>query len=167
MKFDYLNLPVLPKEERKLVGFIVNDVSYGLHIMCVKEVINPSPLTDVPAMPPYVVGVLDHREGVVPVIDLRTRFGLKRRERDRRTKWIITETQGMNVGLEVDRVTDVMNLDPSKKREKLQISEESEPWIKDVFQRAPGNLIFELNLDNFIDINHLRRERLGERETDQ
>ena len=156
MKFDYMNLPVLPKEERKLVGFVVDEVGYGLHIMSVREVIAPSRLTVVPAMPPYVVGVLDHREEVVPVIDLRRRFSLPPKERDRRTKWIIARLEGMEVGLEVDRVTDVMNLDPSRKREKLRVSEDEKPWIKDIYHRDNGGLVFEINLSALIDAAHLR-----------
>ena len=165
MKFDYLNLPELPKEERKLVGFMVNGVSYGLHIMSVKEVINPAKMTNVPDMPPYVVGVLDHRHGVVPVIDLRIRFGLEQRAQDRRTKWIIAKLEETAVGLVVDRVTDVLNLDPSKKRDNLKISKEGEPWIKEIYQKDGGGLIFEINLAALIDAEHLQVERFGERET--
>lgn len=156
MKFDYMNLPVLPKEERKLVGFVVNDVEYGLHIMSVREVIAPSKLTEVPSMPLYVVGVLDHRAAVVPVVDLRRRFSLPPKERSRRTKWIIAKLEEMEVGLEVDRVTDVINLDPSKKRKKLRVSEDSKPWIRDIFCRENGGLIFEINLSTLIDATHLR-----------
>ncbi len=156
MKFDYMNLPVLPKEERKLVGFVVDEVGYGLHIMSVREVIPPSTLTVVPSMPSYVVGVLDHRNEVVPIVDLRQRFSLPPKERDRRTKWIIAKLESMEVGLEVDRVTDVMNLDPSQKREKLKVSEDEKPWIKDIYHRGGSGLVFEINLSVLIDATHLR-----------
>ncbi|HJL32604.1 MAG TPA: chemotaxis protein CheW, partial [Polyangiaceae bacterium LLY-WYZ-15_(1-7)] len=61
---------------KNLVGFQVGDVRYAVDILRVREIINPLPLVELPHAPPSVLGVADHRGEVVPVLDLRRRFGL-------------------------------------------------------------------------------------------
>ncbi len=80
--------------ERKLVLFGVGTVLYGLPIERVREVVNPLEVIPLPHAPEAIVGVTDHRGEVVPVIDLRTRFGLPRNDDPdarRRTKWIMVD----------------------------------------------------------------------------
>ncbi len=96
-----------PDPQKSLVGFVVGDVSYAVPISAVKEIVTPVALTELPHAPRAVAGVADHRGEVIPIIDLRTRFGLPRSEEPRRNKWILVEVQGKRVGLAVDRVTEV------------------------------------------------------------
>jgi purine-binding chemotaxis protein CheW len=99
-----------PDRQRGFVGFVVGDVSYAVPIGNVREIVNPAPLTELPHAPPAVAGVLDHRGEVVPIVDLRTRFGLPAELGSRRTKWILIEIEGRSVGLTVDRVTGVFGV---------------------------------------------------------
>jgi len=92
---------------KNLVGFVVGDVRYALDILRVREIINPLPIVALPHAPKAVVGVADHRGEVVPIVDLRRRFGLEEAAPSRRTKWVIVQTEGRSVGLIVDGVTDV------------------------------------------------------------
>lgn len=92
---------------KNLVGFVVGDVSYAVDILRVREIINPLPIVALPHAPPAVIGVADHRGLVVPIIDLRRRFGLPAADRTRRTKWIVVQVEDRPVGLVVDAVTDV------------------------------------------------------------
>lgn len=96
-----------PDPEKSLVGFSVGNVHYAVPIGCVREIINPAEVTRLPHAPAVVVGVADHRGEVVPVIDLRIRFGVQSIEDARRTKWILVDVGGMTIGLVVDRVTEV------------------------------------------------------------
>jgi purine-binding chemotaxis protein CheW len=94
--------------ERSLVGFVVGDVTYAVEIASVREIVAPLAITALPHTPPAVAGVADHRGEVVPVVDLRTRFGLGPRSwGDRRVKWILVDVGGRTVGLVVDGVTEV------------------------------------------------------------
>lgn len=80
--------------ERQLVLFGVGAVVYGLPIERVREVVNPLEIIELPHAPGAVIGVTDHRGEVVPVIDLRTRFGLPPAEdadARRRRKWIMVD----------------------------------------------------------------------------
>jgi purine-binding chemotaxis protein CheW len=92
---------------KNLVGFIVGDVHYAVSIHRVREIANPLLLVALPKAPRAVTGVADYRGEVVPVIDLRVRFGLDPAEANRRTKWIIVDVDQRFVALVVDAVTEV------------------------------------------------------------
>lgn len=96
-----------PDPEKSLVGFCVGAVHYAVPIGSVREIVNPADVTRLPHAPSVVVGVADHRGEVVPIIDLRVRFGVPSAVEARRTKWILVDVDGMTIGLVVDRVTEV------------------------------------------------------------
>jgi purine-binding chemotaxis protein CheW len=94
--------------QKSLVGFVVGPVSYAVDIARVREIVNPLEVTPLPHMPAEVAGVTDHRGEVIPVIDLRVRFGLEHAENGRNTKWILLHAGGeRSVGVIVDSVTEV------------------------------------------------------------
>jgi purine-binding chemotaxis protein CheW len=105
-----------PDPEKSLVGFVVGDVEYAVPIAEVKEIVNPIPLTELPHAPPAVAGVADHRGEVVPIIDLRERFGVSGARDERRAKWILVDVAGRTVGLMVDSVTEVFGTGGSELR---------------------------------------------------
>jgi purine-binding chemotaxis protein CheW len=76
-------------------------------IATVREIVNPVPLAELPHAPPAIAGVADHRGEIVPIIDLRVRFGLPPIADPRKSKWILIDVEGRGVGLAVDRVTEV------------------------------------------------------------
>jgi purine-binding chemotaxis protein CheW len=96
-----------PDPQKSLVGFIVGDIVYAVPIATVREILNPVPLAELPHAPTAVAGVADHRGEIVPIIDLRVRFGLAPLRDARKSKWILIEVEGRGVGLAVDRVTEV------------------------------------------------------------
>src|SRR5690606_25772352 len=75
---------------KNLVGFQVGDVLYAVRIEAVREIVNPLEIVALPSAPRAVRGVADYRGVVVPVLDLRERFGLLPAE-SRRTKWIVLD----------------------------------------------------------------------------
>ncbi len=101
---------------KNLVGFQVGDVQYAVEILRVREIINPLPMVQLPKSPKTIIGVADHRGEVVPILDLRTRFGIERMGNTRRTKWVIVGVNGRSVGLVVDAVTDVFGTLPEAQR---------------------------------------------------
>lgn len=94
-------------DSKSLVGFIVGEVHYAVPIARVGEIANPLPIVALPHAPTAVCGVADYRGDVVPVVDLRVRFGLLATERTRRTKWIVVDVGDRFVALIVDAVTEV------------------------------------------------------------
>jgi purine-binding chemotaxis protein CheW len=93
--------------QKSLVGFVVGDVRYAVPITCVREIVNPVELTPLPHAPESVPGVADHRGEIIPIVDLRTRFGLPAATDRRRAKWILVQVEGKTIGLAVDGVTEV------------------------------------------------------------
>jgi|CZKU01.1.fsa_nt_gi purine-binding chemotaxis protein CheW len=92
---------------KSLVGCIVGDVHYAVPIARVKEIANALEIVALPHAPPEIMGVADYRGEVVPVIDLRVRFGLPAVDRTRKSKWIVVDVVGRPAALVVDAVTDV------------------------------------------------------------
>ncbi len=92
---------------KNLVGFVVADVSYAVPIAGVREISNPLVVVELPHASPSVLGVTDYRGAVIPVIDLRARFGLPALEVTRRTKWIVVTVENRLAALAVDAVTEV------------------------------------------------------------
>jgi purine-binding chemotaxis protein CheW len=103
---------------KDLVGFLVGDVMYAVRIEVVREIVNPLTVVSLPRAPATVKGVADYRGDVVPVIDLRERFGLPPVEPSRRTKWIVLDVGQRSSGesgsrfaaLVVDAMTEVFGL---------------------------------------------------------
>jgi purine-binding chemotaxis protein CheW len=76
---------------KNLVGFLVGELTYAVRIEMVREIVNPLWIHPLPRAPKSVLGVADYRKVVVPVIDLRERFGLPAIEVSRKTKWIVLD----------------------------------------------------------------------------
>ena len=101
---------------KDLVGFFVGDVMYAVRIDVVREIVNPLGLVDLPRAPEAVKGVADYRGEVVPVIDLRERFGLPAVPLSRKTKWIVLDVAPTGAkaaryaALIVDSVSEVFGL---------------------------------------------------------
>jgi purine-binding chemotaxis protein CheW len=99
---------------RQFLTFRLGDEEYGLEILRVQEIKGYSRVTPLPNTPPEVRGVMNLRGAVVPVFDLRTRFGLPAAEYTRFTV-IIVVTAGPRVGgLVVDAVSDVLTVGPGE-----------------------------------------------------
>lgn len=92
---------------KSLVGFVVGEVTYAVAVESVREVTNPLAVVALPQSPPAVVGVADFRGVIVPVVDLRARFGLEPLPVTRKTKWIVIEASSRLVALVVDHATEV------------------------------------------------------------
>lgn len=101
--------------EGKYLTFELGGEAYGLEILKVKEIIGIMNITSVPRMPEYVKGVINLRGKVIPVVDLRLKFGMEALEYNERTCIIVVDITGRSannvmVGIVVDSVSDVMNI---------------------------------------------------------
>lgn len=83
---------------------------YGIDILAVREIRGWTPVTRIPQAPHYVLGVLNLRGAIVPILDLRLRFGLTREEYDATTVTVIITVAGRLFGVVVDGVSDVLDV---------------------------------------------------------
>ena len=90
--------------------FQVAEEQYGIPISHVLEIVGVQKTTEVPEMPHYVKGVINLRGQVLPVADVRLRFGLDERDYDDRTCMIVVQLDEIRVSLVVDRVSEVITI---------------------------------------------------------
>ncbi len=104
----------MSEKEGKYLTFALSDEEYGIGILKIKEIIGMMPITTVPKTPRYVKGVINLRGKVIPVIDLRLRFGMEAIEYTDRTCIIVVEISGETgkvlIGIVVDTVSEVLNI---------------------------------------------------------
>jgi purine-binding chemotaxis protein CheW len=109
-----LDLPNIPKKEGKYLTFGLSDEEYGIGILKIKEIIGMMPITTIPQTPPFLKGIINLRGKVIPVIDLRLRFGMDSIEYNERTCIIVVEIETLNgiiqLGIVVDTVSEVLNV---------------------------------------------------------
>jgi purine-binding chemotaxis protein CheW len=94
--------------------FSLADEEYGIDISHITEIIGLQEITQLPESPVHVRGVISLREQTIPVIDMRDRFHLDRREYDERTCIIIVRLDQSVIGLIVDRVREVVDINVSQ-----------------------------------------------------
>jgi purine-binding chemotaxis protein CheW len=105
-----------------------------------------------PHTPGEVAGVADHRAEVVPVIDLRVRFGLERIATARGTKWILVTLAGRTVGLVVDAVTEVFGAREDDIKPTPEVGGNSDLRGISGVARHDGKLVFVLDTGRFLEI---------------
>ncbi|MBA2077224.1 chemotaxis protein CheW [Rhodanobacter sp. PCA2] len=86
---------------------------YGVDILSVREIRGWTRVTRIPQTPVYVLGVLNLRGAIVPVLDLRLRFGLERESYGDNTVMIVVAVAERLFGIVVDAVSDVVDIDPA------------------------------------------------------
>lgn len=94
----------------KFLTFFLDREEYGIEILSVREIIGLLPVTPVPQTPYYVQGVVNLRGQVIPVVDLRLKFDMPGIEATEETCIIVVQTGGAQLGIIVDKVSEVLNI---------------------------------------------------------
>jgi purine-binding chemotaxis protein CheW len=94
----------------QLVTFRLGNEDYAVNILKVQEINRMKEITRVPNTPPYVEGVINLRGKVIPVINLRSKFGLSDKDSDTQSRIMIMDIQGITMGLVVDAVSEVLRI---------------------------------------------------------
>lgn len=100
-------------ELMQLVTFSIGEEEFGVDILKVQEIIRTMEITKVPRAQDFVEGVINLRGKVIPIIDLRRRFGLDSKAHDKHTRIIVIEINNMIVGFVVDSVSEVLRIPAS------------------------------------------------------
>ncbi|KJS23470.1 MAG: hypothetical protein VR72_01235 [Clostridiaceae bacterium BRH_c20a] len=98
-------------DDIQIVAFRLANEEYGVNILNVQEIIRPTLVTRVPKAQSYLTGVINLRGNVVPVVNLRKRFGInEEKNNDNNTRIIILNVSDLKVGIIVDSVTEVQRI---------------------------------------------------------
>lgn len=98
---------------QQIVTFRLADELFAADVFCVERVLRYVPPRAIPDVPPWLAGVIDYQQRVVPVIDLRARFELPPRAAQPETRILVVHVDGEWIGVVVDAVTEVASVDPA------------------------------------------------------
>jgi len=134
----------------QLVTFNLDNEEYAVAILKVQEIIRMKEITRVPNSPAEVEGVINLRGKVIPVVDLRKKFGLAGKENDEQSRIMIMDIQGITMGLVVDSVSEVLRI-PSSTVEPTppMASNISAEFIKGI-AKLEDRLIILLDMDRLL-----------------
>jgi purine-binding chemotaxis protein CheW len=97
-------------QKGRFLAFLIGNEAYGIEIKYVTEIIGIQSITEMPEMPSYVKGIINLRGRIIPLIDVRLRFGKEPRDYDDRTCVIVVGVGGFSYGLIVDSVFEVLSI---------------------------------------------------------
>jgi purine-binding chemotaxis protein CheW len=133
----------------QIVTFQVDSEVFALDILKVHEIIRFQPLTRVPNLPSYVEGVLNLRGKVIPVVGLRQRIGLTRREPTATTKIIVASVKDNVLGFMVDSVSEVLRIGADTVEPAPRLGEGGQRYVSGV-GKVNDQLLLLLDLDKLL-----------------
>ena len=143
-----------PQTLTQWVTFKLDGETYGVNVMEVQEVLRVTDIAPVPGAPSYVLGIINLRGNVVSVIDTRRRFGLPATENSDATRIVIIESGGQTVGIRVDAVAEVLDVDSSEIETSPDVgSEEAARYISGMVSRGEELIVL-------IDVNRIITEEM-------
>ncbi|HCG7540689.1 chemotaxis protein CheW [Vibrio parahaemolyticus] len=132
------------------VTFQLEEETYGINVMQVREVLRYTEIAPVPGAPDYVLGIINLRGNVVTVIDTRSRFGLMEGEVTDNTRIIVIESERQVIGILVDSVAEVVYLRSSEMDTTPSVgTDESAKFIQGVSNRD-GKLLILVDLNKLL-----------------
>ena len=151
---EEFDLELTHREGTQLITFILGEEKYGLKILKVRELISyPEVVTRIPGMPDFIVGMINLRGLVIPIMDLRLRFSMDDGEYDKYTVIIIVQVEDKMVGLTVDSVADVVYLE----EEETQGTADIATNIDTQFVQGVANIKADMVI--LLDVDHLLSEQ--------
>jgi purine-binding chemotaxis protein CheW len=136
----------------QLISFAIGDDQYGVDIMAVREIKGWTEITHLPKQPDYVRGVLNLRGVIVPIIDLRCRFGQGLTEATPLHIVIIVQIGAKPIGLLADRVLDIVSLDESQIQPVPRIAQASRVEFLSGLVTIEGAMIALIDLPNLLSV---------------
>src|SRR3954447_14700125 len=134
----------------QVISFAIGDDQYGVDIMAVREIKGWSDITHLPNQPEYVRGVLNLRGVIVPIVDLRCRFGQGITEAKPTHIVIIVQIGNRPVGLLADRVLDIVSFDTSKIQPVPRVAQASRVNFLSGLVTVEGAMIALIDLPNLL-----------------
>lgn len=143
----------------KFLVFKLCEENYAVTVHAIREIIRIMEITQVPKTPPFIKGVINLRGKIIPVIDLRIKFGLKEKPYDAKTCIIIIEINEDGkirpMGVIVDTVTDVLNIQSDEIDSPPEFNNNEQMDFLHGIAKIKDNIIWLLNLDKIVSCDEL------------
>jgi purine-binding chemotaxis protein CheW len=143
-------------KELQVVGFRIGRETFGLPIAMVREIVRVPEITSVPNAPDYVEGVINLRGRIIPIVDLRKRFGQRSFEPNKKNRIIVVELGTRAFGLIVNSASEVLRIPPSEIEEPHNVFQEGELDYVTGVGKLNGRLVILLDVNRILQRGELR-----------
>lgn len=141
-------------DNKQYVVFLLGKENYGVEIHSVTTIEKMLPFARVPKTPDYIKGVINLRGEIVPIMDIRTRFGMEIKEESEETRIIIIKVNDISLGIIVDEVDEVLNLKEEAIENVANFTNDlSMDYILGV-GKIDGRIVTLLNIEKLADISN-------------
>jgi purine-binding chemotaxis protein CheW len=145
------------EKELQVVGFRIGRETFGLPIELVREIVRVPEITSVPNAPDYIEGVINLRGRIIPIVDLRKRFGEKQFEPHKTNRIVVVELETRAIGLLVNSASEVLRIPPSEIEEPHNVFKEGELNYITGVGKLKGRLVILLDLHKILQRGELQR----------
>ena len=156
---ESVSAPQTDPRAGKYLTFHLANEEFGIRVLKVREIMGLQEITAVPQTPAHIRGVINLRGKVIPVVDLRLKFGLESAEYSQRTCIIVTQVKGESsqvlMGIIVDGVSEVLNLTPGEIENTPDFGEEVAAQYLLGMAKVKGKVKILLDIDRVLSAQDL------------
>ena len=145
------------EKELQIVGFRIGNETYGVRIGAVREIVRVPEITSVPSAPDLVEGVINLRGKIIPVMDLRKRFGSAAPQPDKKNRILVVELENKLAGLIVSSASEVLKIPPSEIESPGSVFAEGESNYVTGVGKLKGRLIILLDIARLLRQSEYRK----------
>ena len=138
------------EKELQVVGFRIGDETFGVRIGSVREIVRVPEITTVPNAQDTIEGVINLRGKIIPVIDLRKRFGQTEIQPDKKNRILVVELESKLVGLIVNSASEVLKIPPSEIESPGSVFADGESSYVTGVGKLKGRLIILLDITKLL-----------------
>ncbi len=138
------------EKDHQVVGFRIGNETYGVRIASVREIVRVPEITSVPNAPEAIEGVINLRGKIIPVMDLRKRFGAKEVVSDKRNRILVVELENKLLGLIVSAASEVLKIPPSEIEAPGTVFAEGESSYVTGVGKLKGRLVILLDIGRLL-----------------
>ena len=145
------------EKDLQVVGFRIGNETYGVRIGAVREIVRVPEITAVPSAPDLIEGVINLRGKIIPVMDLRKRFGQTEIQHDKKNRILVVELDNKLVGLIVNAASEVLKIPPSEIEPPGTVFAEGESSYVTGVGKLRGRLIILLDIAKLLNRAEFKR----------
>lgn len=140
----------------KYLTFLLAEENYGIEVLKIREIFGMQQITGVPGMPEYVKGVINLRGRIIPVIDLRLKFGFEEAEYDKETCIIVVAIEDVLVGIIVDTVSEVVDIPSDDIEQSPSFGAETPTEYLLGMGKVKDRVVILLNVGQIFSVNEIK-----------
>lgn len=141
---------VSDEDERQFLTFVLGDEHYGINILKVQEIKGYTEVTRIPNTPDYVKGVLNLRGTIVPIVNLRMKFGMEQIDHTAFTVIVVVVVRDRVMGMIVDAVSDVLTISPNEVKPPPSLGTKVDTSFIDGIGTTGDRLVTLLDIDRVL-----------------